>query len=159
MRYSVITAVAGVLFVTPALTATNTTMKSCSTNWSAMTAAQKSATTYKAYMTTCMATKAPAGTSASTKPVAPATAMPTGKPVPPGHPAPVMAAVPAKTTTPTTTAKPSTPAATMAMSSAATKPAVSASLGGSAKCKDGKIVTYKKRSGTCSGHGGVAVWM
>jgi hypothetical protein len=31
--------------------------------------------------------------------------------------------------------------------------------GGSAKCKDGKTVTYKKRSGTCSGHGGVATWM
>jgi hypothetical protein len=30
---------------------------------------------------------------------------------------------------------------------------------GSAKCKDGKTVTYKKRSGTCSGHGGVATWM
>jgi hypothetical protein len=31
--------------------------------------------------------------------------------------------------------------------------------GGSAKCKDGKTVTYKSRSGTCSGHGGVATWM
>ncbi|HEY4076899.1 MAG TPA: DUF3761 domain-containing protein [Rhizomicrobium sp.] len=31
--------------------------------------------------------------------------------------------------------------------------------GGSAKCKDGKTVTYKNRSGTCSGHGGVATWM
>jgi hypothetical protein len=31
--------------------------------------------------------------------------------------------------------------------------------GGSAKCKDGKVVTYKTRSGTCSGHGGVATWM
>ena len=31
--------------------------------------------------------------------------------------------------------------------------------GGSAKCKDGKTVTYKNRSGTCSGHGGVASWM
>jgi hypothetical protein len=31
--------------------------------------------------------------------------------------------------------------------------------GGSAKCKDGTTVTYKKRQGTCSGHGGVATWM
>jgi hypothetical protein len=31
--------------------------------------------------------------------------------------------------------------------------------GGSAKCKDGTVVTYKKRSGTCSGHKGVATWM
>jgi hypothetical protein len=31
--------------------------------------------------------------------------------------------------------------------------------GGTAKCKDGKTVTYKNRSGTCSGHGGVASWM
>ena len=31
--------------------------------------------------------------------------------------------------------------------------------GGSAKCKDGTTVTYKNRSGTCSGHGGVATWM
>ena len=31
--------------------------------------------------------------------------------------------------------------------------------GGTAKCKDGKTVTYKSRSGTCSGHGGVATWM
>jgi hypothetical protein len=31
--------------------------------------------------------------------------------------------------------------------------------GGSAKCKDGKTVTYKSRQGTCSGHGGVATWM
>lgn len=34
-----------------------------------------------------------------------------------------------------------------------------APAGGSAKCKDGKTVTYKTRSGTCSGHGGVATWM
>jgi len=34
-----------------------------------------------------------------------------------------------------------------------------AAPGGSAKCKDGTTVTYKKRQGTCSGHGGVATWM
>ncbi len=56
-----------------------------------------------------------------------------------------------------------TPAASMAMTA---KPAAGGSMkmaapagGGSAKCKDGKVVTYKNRSGTCSGHGGVATWM
>jgi hypothetical protein len=53
------------------------------------------------------------------------------------------------------------PAPAMAM-----KPAAASSMkmaapagGGSAKCKDGKTVTYKNRQGTCSGHGGVATWM
>jgi len=62
---------------------------------------------------------------------------------------------------------PAAPAAT-AMTA---KPAMSGSMssssmmmaapkgGGSAKCKDGTTVTYKNRSGTCSGHGGVATWM
>jgi hypothetical protein len=57
------------------------------------------------------------------------------------------------------------PAPSMAMTA---KPAGDSSMsmkmaapagGGSAKCKDGKVVTYKNRSGTCSGHGGVATWM
>lgn len=59
------------------------------------------------------------------------------------------------------------PAPAMAMTA---KPAASGSMsssmqmaapagGGQAKCKDGKVVTYKNRSGTCSGHGGVATWM
>jgi Protein of unknown function (DUF3761) len=57
------------------------------------------------------------------------------------------------------------PAASMAMTA---KPKADSSMsmkvaapagGGSATCKDGKVVTYKKRSGTCSGHGGVATWM
>ena len=56
------------------------------------------------------------------------------------------------------------PAPAMAMSA---KPAMSSGSmamaapkgGGQAKCKDGKVVTYKNRSGTCSGHGGVATWM
>jgi hypothetical protein len=54
------------------------------------------------------------------------------------------------------------PAASMAMTA---KPASGSMMmaapagGGSAKCKDGKVMTYKTRSGTCSGHGGVASWM
>ena len=57
-----------------------------------------------------------------------------------------------------------TPAAA-APAMAMTKPAMGSMKmaapagGGSAKCKDGKTVTYKNRSGTCSGHGGVATWM
>jgi hypothetical protein len=45
------------------------------------------------------------------------------------------------------------------------KPAESSSMamqdasGGKAKCKDGTIVTYKHRSGTCSGHHGVDTWL
>jgi hypothetical protein len=56
---------------------------------------------------------------------------------------------------------PAAPAMTMAkpaMASSSMKMAAPAG-GGSAKCKDGKTVTYKSRSGTCSGHGGVATWM
>jgi hypothetical protein len=54
------------------------------------------------------------------------------------------------------------PAPSMAMTA---KPAdhssmaMKADMGGKAKCKDGTVVTYKSRSGTCSGHHGVATWM
>jgi hypothetical protein len=89
-------------------------MKGCAAQWSGMAAADKSKTTYKAYMSTCM--KAPASTAAA-------------------------AAAPAMT------AKP------------AAAPAAMKAESGSAKCKDGKTVTYTHRSGTCSGHGGVASWM
>ncbi|MES2255924.1 MAG: hypothetical protein V4559_12900 [Pseudomonadota bacterium] len=56
-----------------------------------------------------------------------------------------------------------TPAAMTAKPAAAmtAKPAAAAmkAESGSAKCKDGKTVTYAHRSGTCSGHGGVASWL
>jgi hypothetical protein len=45
------------------------------------------------------------------------------------------------------------------MSSASMSSSMMMDAGGSAKCKDGTTVTYKKRQGTCSGHGGVATWM
>lgn len=52
------------------------------------------------------------------------------------------------------------PKAVAAPAPAMTKPAtVTAAAGGKAKCKDGTVVTYKSRSGTCSGHKGVATWM
>ncbi len=56
----------------------------------------------------------------------------------------------------TMTAKPpASPANSMAMTAKPTTAATS----GKAKCKDGTVVTYKNRSGTCSGHKGVATWM
>ena len=65
----------------------------------------------------------------------------------------------------TAAAAPAAPAPAMAMKAAA-KPAPAMAMkaaapagGGSAKCKDGKTVTYKNRMGTCSGHGGVATWL
>lgn len=62
--------------------------------------------------------------------------------------------------TPAKTAAAAPAASSMAMTA---KPATSSgaamATGGKAKCKDGTTVTYKNRSGTCSGHGGVATWM
>lgn len=54
------------------------------------------------------------------------------------------------------------PSATAMPAAMTAKPAASAAMkaaSGSAKCKDGKTVTYTHRSGTCSGHGGVASWL
>ncbi|HWM60898.1 MAG TPA: hypothetical protein VNN98_02050 [Rhizomicrobium sp.] len=51
------------------------------------------------------------------------------------------------------------PAMAMTAKPAAAMKMAAPAGGGSAKCKDGKTVTYKNRSGTCSGHGGVATWM
>ena len=67
---------------------------------------------------------------------------------------------------PAAAAAAATPASTSSSMSMSAKPAAAGSMqmaapagGGSAKCKDGKTVTYKNRQGTCSGHGGVATWM
>ena len=66
--------------------------------------------------------------------------------------APASTATAAPAATPAAmTAKPAAPAAAA--------PAAMKAEGGTAKCKDGKTVTYTHRSGTCSGHGGVASWM
>jgi len=116
---ALVAALGSVVFAAPGFSADTpqqANMKSCAAQWSGMAAADKSKTTYKAYMSTCM--KAPASAAAAAP--APAAAM-TAKPV-------------------------AAPAAVKAQS-------------GSAKCKDGKTVTYTHRSGTCSGHGGVASWM
>jgi hypothetical protein len=65
---------------------------------------------------------------------------------------------PASTASATPAAMTAKPAAAMTAKSAAPAAAMKAESG-SAKCKDGKTVTYTHRSGTCSGHGGVATWM
>ncbi|HEY0266915.1 MAG TPA: DUF3761 domain-containing protein [Rhizomicrobium sp.] len=65
--------------------------------------------------------------------------------------APKTAAAPAPAPSMAMTAKPAKAEKAMKMAAPAG--------GGSAKCKDGKIVTYKDRRGTCSGHKGVATWM
>ena len=123
---ALVTALTAAAFAAPshaADTAQQANMKSCAATWNGMAAADKSKTTYKAYMSTCL--KAPASTAA-------APAAMTAKPV-------------------AMTAKPATPAAAA--------PAAMKAESGSAKCKDGKTVTYTHRSGTCSGHGGVASWL
>jgi len=123
-----VAAIAAVAFTAPghaAATAQQSNMKSCAANWNGMAAADKSKTTYKAYMSTCL--KAPASTAA---------------------------AAPAAMTAKPAAAAVATPAAMTAKPAAAAK-----AESGSAKCKDGKTVTYAHRSGTCSGHGGVASWM
>ncbi|HEX4177067.1 MAG TPA: DUF3761 domain-containing protein [Rhizomicrobium sp.] len=65
---------------------------------------------------------------------------------------------------PTKSAAAPAPAAPMAMTakpaaSSGSSMAMQAASGGKAKCKDGTVVTYKSRSGTCSAHKGVATWM
>ena len=57
-----------------------------------------------------------------------------------------------------TAAAPAASSSSMAMSNNSSM-SMQAASGGKAKCKDGTTVSYKHRSGTCSGHGGVATWM
>ena len=119
--FALVAAIAAASFAGPgraADTAQQANMKSCAANWNGMSAAAKSKTTYKDFMSTCL--KAPA--TAAATPAA-------------------MTSKPATATAAAMTAKPA------------------AKESGSAKCKDGKTVTYTHRSGTCSGHGGVATWM
>src|SRR5882724_10203926 len=97
-------------------TAQQTAMKTCAATWKTMAAADKAKTKYTDYMGTCM--KAPAAKTAA----APAPAMAMAKPA--------MASGSMKMAAP----------ATGSMKMAAPKD------GGSAKCKDGTTVTYKKRS-------------
>jgi hypothetical protein len=61
--------------------------------------------------------------------------------------------------TPATAAAAPAPAMAMKAKPAMAMKAAAPAGGGSAKCKDGKTVTYKNRMGTCSGHGGVATWL
>ena len=127
-------ACAAILAVLPAQgadTAQQTAMKTCAANWKTMSAADKAKTKYADYMSTCM--KAPAAPAAST----------------------AMTAKPAASSSMAMTAKPAAASSGGSMSSSMSMQAA----GGKAKCKDGTVVTYKSRSGTCSGHKGVATWM
>jgi hypothetical protein len=117
-------------------TAQQTAMKDCAAKWKGVSAADKAKTKYQDYMSSCM--KAPAA-----------------------------GATLVKSPTMTMSAKPAggsmamKPAASGSMAMTAGKPGAMAPAagGGQAKCKDGVIVTYKSRQGTCSGHKGVATWM
>jgi len=135
MRFEILCAAAcaAMLAILPARaadTAQQTTMKTCAANWKTMSAADKAKTKYSDYMSTCM--KAPAAAPAAST---------------------AMTAKPAASSSMAMTAK---PAAGGSMSSSMS---MQAATGGKAKCKDGTVVTYKSRSGTCSGHKGVATWM
>jgi hypothetical protein len=106
-------------------------MASCATSWKGKSDTDKKATTYKAFMSSCMK-----GT--STASAAPA-------------PAPMAAAA----------SKPMTSAMTqkrVATSASTSKIAVEGNTGTSARCKDGQIITIKTHAGACSHHGGVAAW-
>jgi hypothetical protein len=129
---AVLTAALGIALASTAAvadTAQQGNMKTCAANWKAMPAGDQKKTKYKDYMSGCM--KAPnKGPAMNTTMAAPKAA--------PMMAAPMMTAKPAKTDKSMKMAMPES---------------------GSAKCKDGKVVMYKHRSGTCSGHGGVATWM
>jgi hypothetical protein len=148
MRPILVLAAVAALAAGSAFAATDqqTVMKTCSNQWTGMSATDKGTTKRTDFMSKCM--KAPATSAAA---AAPAMTM---KPAASG----TMAMKPMASGSMAMTAKPA--AGSMAMKPAATgSMAVKADAGGSAKCKDGATVTYKHRSGTCSGHGGVATWM
>src|ERR1700761_6861026 len=133
MRLTFAAAIAASLLVGPTLlsTASADTMKNCSANWKAMSAADKAKTTYKDYSANCLK----GGAATPTKTAAPA---------PAAAPAPVAmkAAAPAKA-----------PATAM---KAAGGPAPTGATG---QCKDGSYTMSKSHSGACSSHGGVAKWL
>jgi hypothetical protein len=156
MRSFLLTAMAAAIAVPLLLAggAQAATMKQCSTNWSAMSATQKKATTHKAFMAGCL--KGPRAE--------PHNAMMMRK-VPKSH---AMArSVKADKTAAARTASHKAVAAHKAASHSAMTRKASAhasaipTLGhsGKAKCKDGTISSSKTHSGACSHHGGVAAWL
>lgn len=146
----VLAAIAGIATAGSALgadTAQQTAMKGCSAKWSAMSAADKAKTKHNDFMSSCL--KAPATTAGGID-------IGNGKT---GGGA--MAMKPAATGS--MAMKPAAAGGSMAMKPTAAgsmaKPAAAGAMGGQAKCKDGTVVTYKNRQGTCSGHKGVATWL
>jgi hypothetical protein len=134
MRLTFAAAIAASLIVAPSLlsSASADTMKNCSANWKAMSAADKAKTTYKDYSATCL--KGGAATPAKAAAPAPMAA-------------PTKMAAPAKTAAPATAMK------------AAASTGGAAPAGATGQCKDGSYTMSKSHSGACSSHGGVAKWL
>jgi hypothetical protein len=139
MKTIIVFAAALTVFATPAFaksaaqTTAQNNMKSCSATWKAKTAADKKATTHKAFMSGCMKS---GGSMAAAPAAAPASAM--------------MAAPAKKAATKKLAAK-----------SSGGKSAIptQGTSGTSARCKDGQVISIKSHAGACSRHGGVAAWL
>lgn len=180
MRFLVITIAAGLLAMNASAMAAShssqDTMKTCSASWKTKSAADKKATTYKDFMSSCMKGGAPAPVTTAKSGGTMATCAANWKSMPAtakkgtayksymstcmkgsasAAPANAMMAAPK-----TTAMKPAN-----TMKSASMKgPAKSAiptegHTGTSARCKDGTVVQIKTHMGACSRHGGVAAWL